>query len=53
MRGIMAQSATPGAIQASGAAYEQLKQDFLFRPRGSFYLPGRGQAQTFVLAGQL
>jgi len=51
--GIMAQSAAPGGIQASAAAYDQLKQDFLFRPRGSFYLPGLGQSRTFVLAGQL
>jgi class 3 adenylate cyclase len=50
---IMAGSATPGAIQATEAAYGRLRQDFLFRPRGSFYLPHVGEARTFVLAGQL
>ncbi|HEV8389285.1 MAG TPA: cache domain-containing protein [Dongiaceae bacterium] len=50
---IMAQSAAPGAIQASAGAYARLRQDFLFRPRGTFYLPGVGQSRTFVLAGQL
>jgi class 3 adenylate cyclase len=50
---MMAHSAAPGAIQATAAAYARLRQDFLFRPRGSFYLPGIGQSHTFVLAGQL
>lgn len=50
---IMAASAPPGGIQASAAAYGRLRQDFLFRPRGSFYLPGIGDARTYVLAGQL
>jgi class 3 adenylate cyclase len=50
---IMARSAAPGAIQASASAYARLRQDFLFRPRGSFYVPGIGQSRTFVLAGQL
>jgi adenylate cyclase len=51
--GIMARSAAAGAIQASAGAYARLRQDFLFRPRGTFYLPGVGQSRTFVLAGQL
>jgi len=51
--GTMARSAQPGAIQASAAAYAQLRQDFLFRPRGTFYQPGVGQSHTIVLAGQL
>jgi class 3 adenylate cyclase len=51
--GIMAQSAAPGGIQASAGAYDHLKQDFLFRSRGSFYMPQLGESQTYVLAGQL
>jgi adenylate cyclase len=51
--GIMANSAPPGGIQASQAAYAGLRLDFLFRPRGSFYQPGVGDARTYVLAGQL
>lgn len=50
---LMARSAAPGAIQASAGAYVRLRHDFLFRPRGTFYLPGVGQSRTFVLAGQL
>lgn len=49
----MASSAAAGAIQASEAAYALLRQGFLLRPRGSFYIPGIGEARTFVLAGQL
>jgi len=49
----MAASAPVGTVQATEAAYRQLRQDFLFRPRGSFYLPNIGATQTFVLAGRL
>jgi adenylate cyclase len=49
----MAASALPGTVQATEAAYQRLRQDFLFRPRGSFYLPRVGEARTFVLAGRL
>lgn len=50
---MMANSAIPSTIQVTEAAYQRLQQDFLFRPRGSFYLPYIGEARTFVLAGQL
>ncbi|MDY0885357.1 adenylate/guanylate cyclase domain-containing protein [Dongia soli] len=50
---MMASSAIPSTIQVTEAAYQRLQQDFLFRPRGSFYLPYIGEARTFVLAGQL
>ncbi|HTO81429.1 MAG TPA: cache domain-containing protein [Methylomirabilota bacterium] len=49
----MAASAPAGAVQATEAAYDRLRQDFVFRPRGSFYLPRVGEARTFVLAGRL
>jgi adenylate cyclase len=49
----MAATALPGAIQTSEAAYDRLSHSFLFRPRGTFYLPLVGRAQTFVLAGRL
>jgi adenylate cyclase len=51
--GAMAASALPGTVQATEAAYQRLREDFLFRPRGSFYLPHVGDARTFVLAGRL
>ncbi|HVI89581.1 MAG TPA: cache domain-containing protein [Dongiaceae bacterium] len=50
---MMAGSALPGGIQATEAAYSALQQDFLFRPRGSFYLANLGEARTFILSGQL
>ncbi|HXQ53883.1 MAG TPA: adenylate/guanylate cyclase domain-containing protein [Stellaceae bacterium] len=49
----MAASALPGTVQATEAAYRRLRHDFLFRQRGSFYLPQVGEARTFVLAGRL
>lgn len=51
--GAMAASALPGTVQATEAAYQRLREDFLFRPRGSFYLPQVGDARTFVLAARL
>jgi class 3 adenylate cyclase len=53
MADLMARTAASGAVQATEAAYDQLRRDFLFRPRGSFYRSGRGESRTFVLAGQL
>ena len=50
---VMAASALPGSIQTSEAAYLQLRQGFLMRPRGTFYLPEAGASQTFILAGRL
>jgi class 3 adenylate cyclase len=49
----MAASALPGTVQATEGAYGRLRHDFLFRPRGSFYLQYVGEARTFVLAGRL
>jgi adenylate cyclase len=53
MADLMARTAASGAAQATEGAYERLRADFLFRPRGSFYRPGRGESRVFVLAGQL
>ncbi len=51
---IMAASAVGAAsIQVSEAAYQLLRHQFLFRPRGSFYLPHVGAARTFILASRL
>ena len=49
----MAATAFPGSIQTSERAYLRLRHSFLFRPRGTFYLPAVGSVQTFVLAGRL
>jgi class 3 adenylate cyclase len=50
---VMAESALPGSIQITEAAYNHLRRGFLLRPRGTFFLSGVGTAQTFVLAGRL
>ena len=49
----MAATAVPGAIQASEAAYERLRDQFRLRPRGTFYLSHIGTARTFLLGGRL
>jgi adenylate cyclase len=41
-----------GTIQVSEAVYHRLRQQFLFRVRGSFFLPGTGLSQTFILGGR-
>jgi adenylate cyclase len=42
----------PGMIQVSEAAYHRLREHFVLRLRGSFYLPGVGLAQTFILGSR-
>jgi adenylate cyclase len=44
--------AGPGLVQVDEAAYLDLRADFLFRPRGEFYLPRHGPTQTFVLGSR-
>ncbi|TPW34738.1 adenylate/guanylate cyclase domain-containing protein [Oecophyllibacter saccharovorans] len=41
-----------GQIQVSDQAYQIMRNYFLFRPRGEFYLPGEGITQTYILAGR-
>jgi class 3 adenylate cyclase len=50
--GHMASTGLPGTVQVTEAAYDRLRHDFLFRPRGAFYLPQVGEARTFILAGR-
>ncbi len=51
--GTMATSAPMGSVQVTEAAYRHLSRGFLFRPRGSFWLPRIGETRMFVLAGQV
>jgi class 3 adenylate cyclase/GAF domain-containing protein len=48
-------AATTGrhSITASETTYDVLSSDFLFRPRGSYFLPETGTMRTFVLVGRL
>jgi len=48
----MASAALPSTVRVTEATYRRLRRDFLFRPRGRFYLPRVGEAQTFVLASR-
>jgi len=41
-----------GTIQVSEAAHALLRDYYLFRPRGMFYLPGLGITNTYVLAAK-
>jgi hypothetical protein len=49
----MAQSAPLGSIQVTAFAYRNLSVEFLFRPRGSFYVHPEGETATYLLAGQI
>lgn len=42
----------PGGIQVSAATYELLKDDYLFEPRGEFYVPDSGEVTTYLLTGR-
>jgi adenylate cyclase len=42
----------PGSIQASSATYLQLRDQYLFEPRGAFYVPGTGEVETHLLVGK-
>ncbi|QCE33879.1 adenylate/guanylate cyclase domain-containing protein [Acetobacteraceae bacterium] len=41
-----------GVIQVSDSAHQKLKDQYLFRPRGSFYQPDVGIATSYILAGR-
>jgi adenylate cyclase len=49
----MAQSAPLGGIQVTAFAYRHLTGEFLFRPRGGFYVHPEGETATYLLAGRL
>jgi adenylate cyclase len=42
----------PGTIQVCETTYRRLRAEFLFRPRGAYYLPGFGAMNTFVLGSR-
>lgn len=49
----MAECAPHGGIQATAFSYEEIASEFLFRPRGTFYLHAEGETATYLLAGQI
>ena len=50
---VLAATAGRHSIAASETTYDVLSGDFLFRPRGSYFLPETGTMRTFVLVGRL
>ncbi|CUW46782.1 GAF domain-containing protein [Novacetimonas hansenii] len=53
MAELMAQGAPDaGTIQVTEEMYLSLRQSFLFRERGRFFVPGLGLTRTYVLAGR-
>jgi class 3 adenylate cyclase/GAF domain-containing protein len=49
----MAETSAAGQIQATESTYRRLREDFLFRVRGSYYLEGFGEFSTYFLTGRL
>jgi GAF domain-containing protein len=49
----MAQSAPQSGIQVSAFAYRNLAGEFLFRPRGAFYVHPEGEIATYLLSGRI
>ena len=49
----MAETGIAGQIQVTESTYRRLREDFLFRVRGSYYLEGFGEFETYILAGRL
>jgi adenylate cyclase len=48
----METSSVAGGIQVSEATYELLKDQYLFAPRGEFYVQGEGEVVTYLLMGR-
>lgn len=49
---VLAATASRRSIASSEAAYEVLSGEFLFRSRGSYFLPETGTMRTFVMVGR-
>ena len=49
----MSETARPGTIQVTEATYELLRDRYLFRRRGGFFLEGTGDMATYVLRTSL
>lgn len=43
----------PGRIQVSESVYEKLKGKFIFEPRGSIAVKGKGEMETYFLNGRI
>jgi adenylate cyclase len=50
---VLAGTTARRTIAASETAYDMLSNQFLFRPRGSYFLPETGNMRTFVMVGRI
>ena len=50
---VLAGTTSRRTIAASETAYDVLSNQFLFRPRGSYFLPETGNMRTFVMVGRI
>ena len=41
-----------GEVQVTEAVYEQMREKYLFEPRGKIEIKGRGERQTYLLKGR-
>jgi class 3 adenylate cyclase len=49
----MADTGVTGGIHVSEAAYRSLRQSYVFKVRGSFYLKDVGEISTYLLTGRI
>jgi class 3 adenylate cyclase len=49
----MAETGIPGAAVVTEPSYRLLRERFVFRARGSFFLAGAGEMSTYLLASRL
>ena len=50
---MMADNGVTGGIQVSETTYRRLRQNYLFRVRGRFYLQNIGEISTYLLTGRI
>jgi class 3 adenylate cyclase len=50
---MMADNGVTGGIQVSETAYRRLRQNYLFRVRGRYYLQNIGEISTYLLTGRI
>lgn len=51
--GRMADTSVPAQIQVTESTYRRLREDYLFRMRGTFYLEDFGELTTYFLTGRV
>jgi class 3 adenylate cyclase len=44
---------SPGRVHVSQTVYEKLKDKFIFEPRGTIPVKGKGEMETYFLNGRI